>query len=63
MSNLLLGREANYAVTVLHSSVPDLKKHTITADLIVSCVGKADLITADMVKEGTKQPHAIVSNL
>lgn len=53
MSNLLLGREANYAVTVLHRSVPDLKVHTLTADLIISCVGKADLVTADMVKEGT----------
>lgn len=52
MSNLLLGREANYAVTVLHRSVPDLKKHTLTADLIISCVGKADLVTEDMVKEG-----------
>eukprot|EP01127_Copromyxa_protea_P004507 TRINITY_DN14364_c0_g1_i1.p1 TRINITY_DN14364_c0_g1~~TRINITY_DN14364_c0_g1_i1.p1 ORF type:complete len:314 (+),score=70.97 TRINITY_DN14364_c0_g1_i1:19-960(+) len=52
MSNLLLGREANYAVTVLHRSVPDLKVHTLGADLIISCVGKADLVTADMVKEG-----------
>jgi len=52
MSNLLLGREANYAVTVLHSAVPDLAKYTRDADLLISCVGKANVITADMVKEG-----------
>eukprot|EP01126_Amoeba_proteus_P033872 TRINITY_DN3345_c0_g1_i3.p1 TRINITY_DN3345_c0_g1~~TRINITY_DN3345_c0_g1_i3.p1 ORF type:complete len:162 (-),score=24.04 TRINITY_DN3345_c0_g1_i3:134-619(-) len=52
MASLLLGREGDYAVTVLHSRVENLKKHTLTADLLISCVGKAGVITQDMVKEG-----------
>ena len=50
MSTMLLNREAT--VTTCHIKTKDLKKHTLNADLLVVAVGKAGLITADMVKEG-----------
>ena len=50
MALLLL--HANGTVTVCHSRTPDLKAWTTQADILVSAVGKAGLITADMVKEG-----------
>ena len=50
MSIMLLNREAT--VTTCHIKTKDLKKHTLNADLLVVAVGKAGLITADMVKEG-----------
>jgi len=39
-------------VTVCHRKTKDLKMHTLKADIIVSAVGKRNLITSDMVKEG-----------
>lgn len=39
-------------VTICHSKTPDLAAYTRQADILVSAVGKAGLITADMVKEG-----------
>jgi len=39
-------------VTVCHIETKDLKKHVKEADIIVSVVGKKNLITADMVKQG-----------
>ena len=50
MALLLLQREAT--VTLCHSRTPDLKSHTRQADVIVAAVGKAGLLTADMVKPG-----------
>lgn len=50
MSTMLLNREAT--VTTCHIKTKDLKKHTLNADLLVVAVGKAGLISADMVKEG-----------
>ena len=47
---LLLHRHAT--VTVCHSRTPDLGAVTRQADILVAAVGKRDLITADMVKEG-----------
>ena len=47
---LLLQRDAT--VTLCHSRTPDLKTHTRQADVIVAAVGKAGLLTADMVKPG-----------
>jgi len=52
IANLLLGREGNCNVTVLHRHTPDISIFTKTADIIVSAVGKAGLVTPDMVKEG-----------
>ena len=40
------------AVTVLHSSVPDLKQHTLRADILVSGVGHPGIVKPDMVREG-----------
>ncbi|MBQ0037249.1 MAG: bifunctional methylenetetrahydrofolate dehydrogenase/methenyltetrahydrofolate cyclohydrolase FolD [Clostridiales bacterium] len=50
MALLLLA--ANGTVTVCHSRTPDLKAQCLQADLLISAVGKQNLITADMVKEG-----------
>jgi len=50
MALMLLNRNAT--VTVCHSKTKDLKEHTKEADILVVAVGKAKLITKDMVKEG-----------
>ncbi len=47
---MLLNRGAT--VTVCHSKTVDLASHTKRADILVVAVGKAKMITADMVKEG-----------
>lgn len=39
-------------VTVCHEFTKDLNKHLISADIIVSAVGKRDFIGSDMIKEG-----------
>lgn len=49
-SLLLLAR--NGTVTVCHSKTPNLSDLTKQADILVSAVGKAGLITAEMIKEG-----------
>jgi len=50
ISQLLLNRGAT--VTVCNSNTRDLALYTRVADIIITAVGKPDLITADMVKEG-----------
>lgn len=50
MAILLLQRSGT--VTVCHSKTADLAAHTRGADILVSAVGKARFITADMVKPG-----------
>ncbi len=50
MSMLLL--QKNGTVTVCHSRTTDLAAVTRTADILVSAVGKARFVSADMVKEG-----------
>ena len=47
---MLLLRE-NCTVTICHSRTRNLPEYTRRADILVSAVGKAGLITADMVKE------------
>ena len=42
----------NATVTICHSRTKDLSYHTKNADIIVSAVGRQNIITADMVKEG-----------
>ncbi len=49
---MLLLRE-NCTVTVCHSHTKDLGEITRTADILVAAVGSPEMITADMVKEGT----------
>ena len=50
MSMLLL--HANGTVTVCHSKTANLKEVTRNADILVAAVGKADFVTADMIKPG-----------
>jgi methylenetetrahydrofolate dehydrogenase (NADP+)/methenyltetrahydrofolate cyclohydrolase len=42
----------NATVTVAHRKTKDLKEITKTADILISAVGKPNLITKDMVKKG-----------
>ena len=50
MALMLLQQDAT--VTICHSRTPDLKAHTLQADVIVAAVGKRKVLTADMVKPG-----------
>ena len=50
MALMLLAQDAT--VTVCHSRTPNLKEHTLQADVIVAAVGRRGLLTADMVKPG-----------
>ena len=47
---LLLAQDAT--VTVCHSKTINLTQYSQKADIVVSAVGKANFVTADMVKEG-----------
>jgi methylenetetrahydrofolate dehydrogenase (NADP+)/methenyltetrahydrofolate cyclohydrolase len=47
--------QQNATVTVCHSATPDLKVHTLQADVVVAAVGKRNVLTADMVK-----PDAVI---
>lgn len=44
--------QANATVTICHSATPDLRLHTLQADIIVAAVGRRNVVTADMVKPG-----------
>lgn len=46
-------KNMGYTVTVCNSKTIDLTHETRQADILVSAVGKKNLITSDMVKEGT----------
>lgn len=50
MAMMMLNNGAT--VTVCHSKTVDLANYTKMADILVVAVGKANLITADMIKEG-----------
>ncbi len=50
MAMLLLHQ--NGTVTICHSKTRNLKEICKTADILVAAVGKANFVTADMVKEG-----------
>jgi methylenetetrahydrofolate dehydrogenase (NADP+)/methenyltetrahydrofolate cyclohydrolase len=50
MAHLLM--QANGTVTVCHSRTADLAAHTKRADILVAAIGKANFVTADMVKPG-----------
>lgn len=50
MAMLLLN--ANATVTVCHSKTQNLRALCAQADILISAVGKAKFVTADMVKEG-----------
>ena len=44
--------QENATVTICHSATPDLKKHTLQADVVVAAVGRRNVLTPDMVKPG-----------
>lgn len=53
--SVLLSRKAkvgNCTVTLTHSRTRDLPAETRRADIIIAAIGRANFITADMVKEG-----------
>ena len=50
MAMLMLHK--NGTVTICHSKTKDLKEITKEADILVAAVGRANFVTADMVKEG-----------
>lgn len=50
MGMLLL--HENGTITICHSKTKNLKEITKSADILVAAVGRADFVTADMVKEG-----------
>jgi methylenetetrahydrofolate dehydrogenase (NADP+)/methenyltetrahydrofolate cyclohydrolase len=52
--NILLQKQkgANAVVTIAHTGATDIAQFTRQADIIVAAVGKANAITADMVKPG-----------
>lgn len=42
----------NCTVTLCHSRTPNLKEHTLKADILIVALGKPEFVTADMVKDG-----------
>ncbi len=54
LANLLVqkGKGANATVTVCHTGTPDLAPLTRQADILVAAVGRPEIITGDMVREG-----------
>jgi len=51
---MLMQKDArgNATVTLCHTGTPDLAAHTRQADILVAAMGRANAITADMVKPG-----------
>jgi methylenetetrahydrofolate dehydrogenase (NADP+)/methenyltetrahydrofolate cyclohydrolase len=43
---------ANATVTICHSQTPDIASFTRQADVLIAAIGKAEFVTADMVKPG-----------
>ena len=54
IANMLVQKEkgANSIVTICHSAAEDLSIYTKQADILIAAVGRAHLITGDMVKDG-----------
>ena len=44
--------KAGATVTVCHSKTKDLKKFTRDADILIAAVGRANMVTGDMIKRG-----------
>jgi methylenetetrahydrofolate dehydrogenase (NADP+)/methenyltetrahydrofolate cyclohydrolase len=54
--SILMSRNSkigNCTVTMVHSRTKDLKAETLRADILIVAIGKANFVTADMVKDGT----------
>jgi methylenetetrahydrofolate dehydrogenase (NADP+)/methenyltetrahydrofolate cyclohydrolase len=54
VANMLVQKKegANAVVTICHSAASDLSHFTKQADILIAAIGKANFITADMIKEG-----------
>ncbi len=54
LANIMVQKEkgANCIVTVCHTAADDLAFYTRQADILVAAVGRANVITADMVRDG-----------
>ena len=52
VANLLSRKGFDCTVTMCHSQTQNLKALTLQADILVVAIGKAEFVTADMVKEG-----------
>ncbi|MGE5497382.1 MAG: bifunctional methylenetetrahydrofolate dehydrogenase/methenyltetrahydrofolate cyclohydrolase FolD [Syntrophothermus sp.] len=54
VANIMLQKKdyANAIVTVCHSAAKDLSKFTLSADILIAAIGRANFITADMVSDG-----------
>jgi len=53
-ANILLQKQvgANAVVTIAHTGAGDLSRYTKTADILIAAMGKAEIITGAMLKEG-----------
>jgi len=54
IANMLVQKNegANSIVTICHTAAPDISYYTKQADILIVAVGKANMITKDMVKDG-----------
>ncbi len=54
LANLLLRKAqgGNATVTLCHTGTPDIGKFTREADIVIAAVGRPEVITAEMVREG-----------
>lgn len=54
IANIMLQKAegANSIVTVVHSAAKDISYYTKQADILIAAIGKAEMIKAEMVKEG-----------
>ena len=52
MANLLLRRGLDCTITVCHSRTKNLPELTRQADILIAAIGRANYVTADMVKDG-----------
>ncbi len=53
--SILLSRKSDpgdCTVTLCHSRTPDIRKHTLQADILITALGRPGYVTADMIKEG-----------
>ena len=52
MVALLSGKDENATVTLCHSKTANLRDHTINADIVIVAVGKINILTGSMIKDG-----------
>ncbi|MFH0988963.1 MAG: tetrahydrofolate dehydrogenase/cyclohydrolase catalytic domain-containing protein [bacterium] len=54
IANILLQKKqgANAVVTMVHTGVHDLRPYTLQADILIAAIGKPQIITGEMVREG-----------